>query len=1037
MGEIATHSMIKDKTSFGSTGTECPVKTTIKSISSYIVIANESTYGSPECVKIEDISALQYTFSVNPWQLEISGDGGTSNAYGITSNKTANGTTTNVSWTIDATSIPSWLTHNAASKTFTAGINTTGAQRQVNIYFDQAESGLRDHCVVTQPKRTDVYVFTANPTSLDLDAVNGKGDIDITSTLNGSSVGWAVTKQPDSWCTVKDSIDGLAVSATDNTSASERSTTITLTQTGSGNTLSITIKQSGAVTEWKYFFSVNTTSHNFSNSGGSYSFTITSYKQYYVNGSASGSAVTLPYTSQRSSGDSAFTMSGSTVSVSANTTHSKRVAIFSLTQTENGSSTGKSLILSVDQDPADDEYEFAITWTSGSNYAQTISTTYPSVVTASDYKTFYIRSRKNGATFNSITGFTSDASWITVTSTTSFTYSISENTSSSSRTGTLTLTQGESGKKCYIVITQQRADVEEWRYTFNVNPTALTFDSTGGSQSLTVTCYKTKWINDVEQPSTKTPVDWYSEPKNSWLTGVDAPNSQGGGVGSCGINADANSGIYRSGEVIITNSETQFSTKIIVNQAAYVPDVYVFTWNAGDTNSKIVNVDWNVLGFMDQTSEFKVISTKNGSSHPYSLVSKPSWVTSAVIDSNGISIDISSSNPDTSDRTGNLIFEQDDSGNRLVVVLTQKGQEVSYEFAWDDTNPTVATFPVTPGFNLRNIPLKNILSKKSSDGWATESLVGASVTTKPSWATATIQQNLLDKTLSLILSGYVPTEATGQYLFYIVQDESNEIINLILNVEKPENIITITNITHQTGTSSYKVGVVIDHPASSALAVGINFYTGIGSGNSMYAVVNIAKGATSGYKEISFTGQSWTAKFITARLSTVTPTSDDDWNYTLSPDLYSIGVEAGRFEVGITNNSTGAPVSVTLQGGKIEISTEDVPIGGSVWSGWADSYVNGIVNLKHDYASGDYFYVGVHREDGRTGWIVCEWSESGASTALNGYLTIYEHADDNEVQVIVNNNVDGYIPEGTFGVLNIELNDRQRISVIFEHHPNL
>lgn len=522
------------------------------------------------------------------------------------------------------------------------------------------------------------------------------------------------------------------------------------------------------------------------------------------------------------------------------------------------------------------------------------------------------------------------------------------------------------------------------------------------------------------------------------MTGVDAPNSQGGGVGSCGINADANSGNYRSGEVTIVNSETSFAVKIIVNQAAYVPDVYVFTWNAGDTNSKIVNVDWNVLGFMDQTSEFKVISTKNGSSHPYSLVSKPSWVTSAVINSNGISIDISSSNPDTSDRTGNLIFEQDDSGNRLTIVLTQKGQEVSYEFAWDDTNPTVATFLVEPGFNLRNIPLKNILSKKSSDGWATESLVGATVTSKPSWATATIQQNQLDKTLSLILSGYAPTE-TGQYLFYIVQDESNETIQLILNVQKQDNTIIISNITHETGTSRYKVDLLIDHPASSDLTVGINFYTGTGTGNQMYAIMNIAKGATSGYKEITFStvGNPWTAEFTTARLSTVTPTSDDDWNYVLSPDLFSIGVEATRFEVGITNNSTGAPVSVTLQGGESEISTEDVPIGGSVWSGWAESYVNGIVNLRHDYASGDYFFVGIHREDGKSGWPTCKWSESGATSALNGYLTMYDMGTDNEVQMIVNNNVDGWTPEGTFGELTIELDTGQYISVIFEHHPNL
>lgn len=523
------------------------------------------------------------------------------------------------------------------------------------------------------------------------------------------------------------------------------------------------------------------------------------------------------------------------------------------------------------------------------------------------------------------------------------------------------------------------------------------------------------------------------------MTGVDAPNSQGGGVGSCGISADANSGNYRSGEVTIVNSETNFAVKIIVNQAAYVPDVYVFTWKDGSTSSKIKTAEWHQVAIRDISGEYEVISTKNGSSHPYSLVSKPSWVTSASISGVRLTIDVGEENTSTTDRTGNLIFEQDDSGRRLVIVFTQKAQEVSYEFAWDDTNPTVATFPVTPGFNLRNIPLKNILSKKSSDGWATESLVGATVTTKPSWATATIQQNQLDKTLSLILSGYAPTETTGQYLFYIVQDESNEIINLILNAEKPENMITISNITHKTGTAVYKVDLLIDHPASSDLSVGVTFWTGTGTGNEMTALVTIAKGATSGYREIAFSTapNPWTAEFITARVTSISPTSDDDWNYTLSPDLYSIGVEATRFEVGITNNSTGAPISVTLQGGESETSTESIPIGGSVWSGWAEMYVNGIVNLKHDYASGDYFYVNIHREDGSSGWVKCEWSESGATSSLNGYLTMYEHGYDNEIQMIVNNNVDGYISEGTFGELIVELNDQQYFSIIFEHHPNL
>ena len=720
------------------------------------------------------------------------------------------------------------------------------------------------------------------------------------------------------------------------------------------------------------------------------------------------------------------------VTIPANTTHNSRSATFRWVQEETSDQQSRKIT----QAAADDEYEFALTWTSGSNYAQTISTTYPSVVTVSDYKTFYIRSRKNGATFNSITGFTSDANWITVTSTTSFTYSISENTSSSSRTGTLTLTQGESGKKCYIVITQQGADVEEWRYTFDVTPTALTFGSTGGSQSLKVTCYKTKWINDVEQPSTKTPVDWYSEPKDSWLTGIDAPNSQGGGVGSCGISADANSGNYRSGEVTIVNSETNFAVKIIVNQAAYVPDVYVFTWGDGETGTIILDVVATQQTQTIVSPKAPLISTKNGGQVSYSA-SYDGWIIGCSFNGSVILVQFEE-NTSSSNRSRDIVITQDGSGKTLRIRVTQAGVQDSYEFAWDATDPSVATFLVEPGFNLRNIPLKNIISRKSSDGWVTESLVGATVTSKPSWATATIQQNLLDKTLSLILSGFAPTE-TGQHLFYIVQDESNEVINLILNVQKQDNTITISNITHQTGTSAYKVDLLIDHPASSDLTVGINFYTGTGTGNQLYAIMTIPKGATSGYKEITFSTIStpWAAEFTTARLSTVTPTSDDDWNYVLSPDLYPIGTEATRFEVGITNNSTGALVSVTLQGGESEISTEDVPIGGSVWSGWAEMYVNGIVNLRHDYASGDYFYVGIHREDGKSGWPTCRWSESGASSALNGYLTMYDMGTSNEVQMIVNNNVDGSSPEGTFGELTIELDTGQYISVIFEHHPNL
>lgn len=654
-------------------------------------------------------------------------------------------------------------------------------------------------------------------------------------------------------------------------------------------------------------------------------------------------------------------------------------------------------------------------------------------MTASDYKTFYIRSRKNGATFNSITGFTSDANWITVTSTTSFTYSISENTNSSSRTGTLTLTQGESGKKCYIVITQQGADVEEWRYTFDVTPTALTFGSTGGSQSLTVTCYKTKWINDVEQPSTKTPVDWYSEPKNSWLTGVDAPNSQGGGVGSCGIDADANSGIYRSGVVTIVNSETNFSVRIIINQAAYVPDVYVFTWKDGSTSSKIKTVEWHQIAVRDISGEYEVISTKNGSSHPYSLVSKPSWVTSASISGVRLTIDVGEENTSATDRTGNLIFEQDDSGKRLVIVFTQKGQDVSYEFAWNAPNPTLFTHTVIPGTNMATVLAQDLISQKSPDGWATSSLVGATVTTKPSWLTVSLQQNQLDKMISVILSG-TATTTPGTYPVIITQDESGEAVtmNIVVEADLPENQISITSASCQN--NKYSVYFKSTYPVTSDVGITWSLRKDGLSGNTNYVVMK--SGMDTG-GVIEFVPVPW-QEYSYVTIETLSPKSDTNYQYVHPNQRFPIEYSTtDRFEIIIDNNATGAPIEVTFQGGDSGTDREPVPIGGTLGSGYADLYVNGIVNLKHDYASGDYFIVRVSYEDGSTGWNSVTWSEQGATSSLNGKLYNHNSLGAGEVQMIVNTNIDGSIDEGTFGVLNFELRDGKMASIIFEHHPNL
>lgn len=492
------------------------------------------------------------------------------------------------------------------------------------------------------------------------------------------------------------------------------------------------------------------------------------------------------------------------VTIPANTTHNSRSATFRWVQEET--SDQQSRIIT--QAAADNDYEFKITWTSGSNYAQTISTTYPAVVTASDYKTFYIRSRKNGATFNSITGFTSDASWITVTSTTSFTYSISENTGSSSRTGTLTLTQGESGKKCYINITQQGADVEEWRYTFNVTPTVVNFSSSGGSQSVTVESFRELYVNGVYQSGSKEFVNWNSSEYIAWASTVDNQTSLGTYKGTCTITAIANSTTSdRSGEVLITQSDMSGTNSTVrVTQAAKVEDVYVFTWGDGSvTDLPTGPFKANEPGFTIGLPKVPIISTKNGATHGYSVTSKPSWTTVDISSADAIVIAIDK-NTSPSSRNGSIILTQNDSGNTLTITISQTGY--TYEFQWvsgvvvEDTY----TLTVAPGHVFDSSdPVNNLVSSRSVDNWSTNAeLVNFTAIDTPelNWLTVTPiapgdpsdNPGLFD----VFFSGTVPDSETTYTVQFLQHESAKACLLKIVVVDAYRFVFTDNNLTTMT-----------------------------------------------------------------------------------------------------------------------------------------------------------------------------------------------------------------------------------------------
>lgn len=206
-----------------------------------------------------------YTFSINPYKVNVGSSGG-SGSVTISSYKTVGSSTYDVDYSIDSSTLPSWASFNKSTSTFTIQSTTSTTGRTAKVYFDQDESGKRDYAELTQTGYTppaDNYVFTWDDGSTsdvsanfpwDFSANGTAANIPVISTKNGSSQSWSVSSKP-SWITTSTTSSKVTISASDN-SGSARSGEVVLTQSGSGNTLTINVSQAAysATVEWRYKF---------------------------------------------------------------------------------------------------------------------------------------------------------------------------------------------------------------------------------------------------------------------------------------------------------------------------------------------------------------------------------------------------------------------------------------------------------------------------------------------------------------------------------------------------------------------------------------------------------------------------------------------------------------------------------------------------------------------------------------------------------------------------------------------------------------
>ena len=362
-----------------------------------------------------------------------------------------------------------------SGKTVSAGNNTSTSTR--SITYTATHAGKSASCTITQSAGNRQYAswsawnvtVSANPATIA--ASGGTSSISAAATRTrtwtwngvGGSGGTETDRATPSLSAAGSgfSLSGTTLTAGNNTTASERSCTVTATS--NGRSAACTVRQSAGSQTTEYgnwttgSLSVSASPSGIGSSGGTsrLSATASQSRPKYTkwNGITTGTtteyrSVDVSSSASWSGSASGFSRSGTTVTVAANGSTSSRNCTYT------ASYGGKSGHVTIHQDgkPAD-----VITY----GYIFTLgSVSGDDVVSTGGTVTYSVTSQKitytNGSeTSRSNIGWSASAnvSWISAGTNSA---TVSENPTTSDRSGTITLTQNESGRKLSITVYQDR-----------------------------------------------------------------------------------------------------------------------------------------------------------------------------------------------------------------------------------------------------------------------------------------------------------------------------------------------------------------------------------------------------------------------------------------------------------------------------------------------------------------------------------------------------------------------------------------------------
>lgn len=411
------------------------------------------------------------------------------------------------------------------------------------------------------------------------------------------------------------------------------------------------------VETWNYYLTVSPTSMSFGAGGGSKTFTISSYKRKVLDGveQSGDTSVSLKSTTVSGTG---FSLSGTTVSASANEGTSNRTGTVTITQNESNKTATISLSQSGDTISSYGEWTISVS----ASPTSVSSSGGTSRITASATRTVYwtsgdVTEETGNPTLSTNLGSLSSSS-------SPSTLTLGENTSTSSRTATINATHG--GKSATCTVTQSGA-TPSTTYTFSVNPYKVSVDSSGGSGSVTITSYKTVGSStyDVDYSiDSSTLPSWASFNKGTSTFTIQSTTSTTG----------------RTAKVYFDQDESGERDYAELTQTGYTPpaDNYVFTWDDGSTSDVSANFPWD-FSANGTAANIPVVSTKNGSSQSWSVSSKPSWITTSTTSSK---VTISASDNSGSARSGEVVLTQSGSGKTLTINVSQEAKPTQNVYSW-------------------------------------------------------------------------------------------------------------------------------------------------------------------------------------------------------------------------------------------------------------------------------------------------------------------------------------------------------------------